>query len=74
MSLIHQAPSAPSGSGEAEELKEEAITFSPMAEEVSDFVFVHLCIFAFACVCTFEFWYFVHFDSRGGKLGSSFFL
>ena len=40
MSLIHQAPSAPSGSGEAEELKEEAITFSPMAEEVSDFVFV----------------------------------
>ena len=40
-SLIYQAeaaPSAPAGSGEAEEGKEEAITFSPMAEEVGDFV------------------------------------
>ena len=43
MSLISQAepaPSAPVASVEAEEGKEEAITFSPMAEEVSDFVFV----------------------------------
>ena len=72
MSLISQAepaPSAPVASVEAEEGKEEAITFSPMAEEVSGFVlvFVYLCIFVFFYCCIFIFLYFVHSDGRGGE-------
>ena len=74
MSLISQAepaPSAPVASVEAEEGKEEAITFSPMAEEVSGFVlvfvFVYLCIFVFFYCCIFVFLYFVNSDGRGGE-------